>query len=602
MRNLCVSVAALALVASAARVDAYRSYDNGSGSGCVSCHPAYFDDPSNPTPFGSLHVGHLTKFGITSCGLCHQNPAGGDVPVLTYWSADGFGCAGCHGMDYGQTIPSGLTPPLVHEGEPKATAYGLRRAHALIFAAMNPPQPDLCSNCHFPGSSITGDPDPAPAIFPETVAPPYYGRATTNLTNPCDSSQESFEGVFPGLDNDGNGFADMEDSACSAPTSSTVTTTSSTTTTTIFPGTARRITVYPGQSIQDAVDAVVPGGSVYIMPGEYQEMHIGENAVTVGKNGIRLIAKSKPKQGVKVTLKPWGAQKNGIVVQPAVSGARIDGFKLRGITVQGFPNNGIVTRYVDNFRIEKNESIDNLENGIWPTLSADGLVKKNVAYGSEDAALWVEASENIRVLSNDVSFSPTGLEITVSNNILVKGNEIHHNTAGMGLYHAKGAGIPPLQPPDRNGDWDIIGNYIHDNNEPNNAPPGSLSASLPPGIGIALIGVDRVSVRKNRIENNDSFGLTIAQWCLVAGGCVDTDPPAPGFPDTWPDGNTVVSNVFTHNGTNGHGDFAFLAADITYVVVDPMAPDPTHGNCFAGNTYSTFVTLGTPPTEAQSCD
>src|SRR5262245_27163957 len=119
VRNLCVSIAALALVASATRVDAYRSYDNGSGSGCVSCHPAYFDDPSNPTPFGSLHVGHLTKFGITSCGLCHQNPAGGDVPVLTYWSADGFGCAGCHGMDYGQTIPSGLTPPLVHEGEPK---------------------------------------------------------------------------------------------------------------------------------------------------------------------------------------------------------------------------------------------------------------------------------------------------------------------------------------------------------------------------------------------------------------------------------------------------------------------------------------------------
>src|SRR5262245_41875109 len=586
LRNLCLSIAALALVASAARVDAFPSYDNGSGSGCVSCHPAYFDDPSNPTPFGSLHVGHLTKFGITSCGLCHQNPAGGDVPVLTYWSADGFGCAGCHGQDYGDVIPAGL----VHAGEPKATAYGLRRKHALIFEALA--QPDVCSTCH----------DPAPgAIFPETTAPPYYGRATTNLTNPCDSSQESFEGAFPGLDNDGNGFADMDDSACGAFV--TTTTTTSTTTTTTFPGTARLITVHPGQSIHDAVNAVMPGGKVYIMPGEYQEMHLGENAVTISKNGIRLIAKSKPNQGVKVILKPFGAQRNGIVVQPAVTGTRIDGFRLKGITVQGFPNNGIVTRFVDNFRIEKNESIGNLENGIWPTLSANGLVKKNVSYGSEDAALWVEASENVRVLNNEVSFSPTGLEITVSNNILVKGNEIHHNTAGMGLYHAKGAGIPPLQPPDRNGDWDIIGNYIHDNNEPNSAPPGSLSASLPPGIGIALIGVDRVNVRRNRIENNDSFGLTIAQWCLVAGGCNDTDPPAPGFPDTWPDGNTIVSNDFIHNGTNGHGDFAALAADITYVVVDPTAPDPTHGNCFAGNTPSTltFVKLGTP-IEAKSCD
>jgi len=282
-------------------------------------------------------------------------------------------------------------------------------------------------------------------------------------------------------------------------------------------------------------------------------------------------------------------QRNGLVVQGTPS-AHVVGFQVKGLTIQGFPNNGILTRYVDNFKIERNESIDNLENGIWPTLSANGLVKRNVAYGSEDSALWVEASENVRVLKNDLSQSPTGLEVTVSNNILVKGNEVHHNTAGIGLYNAKGAGLPPLQPPDKNGDWEIVDNYIHDNNLVNSAPPGSLSAELPPGIGMALIGVDRVTVRQNRIENNDSFGITVAQWCLVAGGCNDTDPPPAGFPDTWPDGNTFVQNTLTHNGTNGHGDFAFLAADLTYVVTEAG-----HTNCFADNTYSTFNVVGIPP-------
>ena len=62
---------------------------------------------------------------------------------------------------------------------------------------------------------------------------------------------------------------------------------------------------------------------------------------------------------------------------------------------------GIWLRHVDDFRIERNESIENLENGIFPTLSANGLVKKNVSYGSEDAALWVEASENVRVIGNE---------------------------------------------------------------------------------------------------------------------------------------------------------------------------------------------------------
>jgi parallel beta-helix repeat protein len=590
MRNLRPLLAALVLVSCVARVEAYPQYD-ASTCGQLSCHPNYFDDQSSPTPFGSLHVAHLTKFGITSCGLCHQNVNGGDgSPVLTYWSAEGYGCAGCHGMEYGQTIPTGLG--LSHEGAPKATAYGLRLKHKLAFDAAS--EPDVCSTCHFPGSTITGDPDPAPAIHPETYYPPYYGRPTDNLTNPCDSSQESWEGTPPGLDNDGNGVADMDDSACMGfvATSSTTVSTSTSTTTTTLPPTARRITVYPGQSIQDAVNAVAPGGTVYIMPGTYQETHGNQNAVTVSKSGIRLIARSKPKQNLKVILKASGAQRNGLVVE-GTSGTHIKGFQVKGLTIQGFPNNGILTRYLDDFKIERNESIDNLENGIWPTLSANGLVKRNVAYGSQDSALWVEASENVRVLKNDLSLSPTGLEITVSNNILVKGNEVHNNTAGIGLYHAKGAGLPPLSPPEKNGDWDIVDNYVHDNNLPNTAPPGSLSAELPPGIGMALIGVDRVTVRNNRIENNDMFGIAVAQWCLVAGGCDDNTAPAPGFPDTWPDGNTFVDNALTGNGTHGTGTFGPLAADITYVVLATG-----HDNCFADNTYSTFNVLGAPPTGA----
>ena len=67
-------------------------------------------------------------------------------------------------------------------------------------------------------------------------------------------------------------------------------------------------------------------------------------------------------------------------------------------------------------------------------------MKKNVSYGSEDAALWVEASENVRVIGNDISGSPTGLEVTVSKNIQIKKNDVHDNTVGMGLYH------PPERP------------------------------------------------------------------------------------------------------------------------------------------------------------
>jgi hypothetical protein len=570
VRNLGALVVALTLVTTwAPRVEAYPSYDDGSGVGCVSCHANFYN--------GGLHVSHLTKFGITSCTLCHQTYPG-EKPVLTYWSMDGYGCAGCHGRDYGETS--------VLSGLPKSTAYGLRRKHLMH----NPPI-TVCGTCHFPGSTETGVPDPAPAILPETVPPPYYGRATNNLTDPCSSAQESFDATI-GLDNDGNGAADYPaDSACFAfiPTTtttvstSTSTTTTSTTTTTL-PG-ARRITVFPGQSIQDAVDAIAPGGTIYVMPGIYQETHGGENAVTIHKNGIRLIARNKKRQGLNVVLQAGPGQHNGIVVEPAVANTRIDGFRIKGFTIQGFPNNGILTRYVDNFRIERNTSIDNLENGIWPTLSANGLVKRNVSYGSEDSALWIEASENIRVIGNELHHSPTGLEITVSNNVVAKKNDVHHNTTGIGLYHPSAAGLPPLMPLDRNGYWDIIGNYVHDNNEPNSAPPGTQAGGLPQGGGILVLGVDHVNVVRNKIENNDFYGITAVDYCLaVLGTDYDCGLHPPIVSDTQPQFNTFVSNKLDNNGTDPvpFGGFENFAADLTYLV---LGPGP---NCYANNRYATF--------------
>ena len=564
VRHLPALAAALILLGWTARVEAYPSYDDGAGNGCVSCHPDYKNQ-------GQLHTDHLVKFGITTCTACHQY-TGGQVPVLTYWSKDGFGCSGCHGMDYGETS--------IDSHQPKATSYGLRRKHALEFAAMA--QPDVCVTCHYPGSATTGEPDPAPDIFPETERPPYYGVLTT-LTDPCSSEQESFESVPPGLDNDGNGVADMDDSACQA-----------------FvepppppPPTAKRITVYPGQSIQDAVDAIAPGGTIYVMPGTYQEQHPGGNAVTISKNGIRLIARSNPKKGLKVILQPYGQQHNGIVVQPAGAG-RIDGSKIKGFTIQGFPNNGILTRNLDNFRIERNESIDNLENGIWPTLSANGLVKKNVSYGSEDSALWIEASENVRVFANELHHSPTGLEITVSNNIVARKNDVHDNTTGIGLYHPSAAGLPPLQPLDRNGFWEIVDNHVHDNNMPNSAPPDTMAAGLPPGGGILVLGVDNVSVEDNLIENNDFYGITVVDYCLAVDGTAnDCDQHPPQVTDTAPDNNVYVANNLVTNGTDPvpFGGLEAFAADISYLMLESG-----HPNCFARNTYSTFKAPFQKPT------
>lgn len=361
---------------------------------------------------------------------------------------------------------------------------------------------------------------------------------------------------------------------------------------------AATITVNPGDSIQAAVDAASPGDTVKVMPGDYTEPALSGPAVRITKS-IKLLAKSKLKDGIKVRILAGPGQTDGIVVEPANPGdPDIVGLKIQGFTVEGFPKMGIWLKHVQKFTIQGNESINNLENGIFPTLSAKGNVKKNVAYGSQDAALWVEASEDVRVMQNELYDSPTGLEITVSRNVKATKNDIHDNVVGVGLYHPNGASLPPLG---GDGDWVFKGNKIYNNNKVNTAPPGSLVSGLPSGLGVLMVGVDKVTIDKNEITGNDFVGVAVLDWCIALDGTdfdCDTNPP---IVQSAPDRNLIRNNTLGGNGGNPPGGlFGSLAGDLALVAFPfpPYAPLGGNFNCFEGNEAvppqlaPTFTVLG----------
>jgi len=338
---------------------------------------------------------------------------------------------------------------------------------------------------------------------------------------------------------------------------------------------AAAIVVNPGESIQAAVDAAAPGDVIKVMPGDYTETHGGPDAVLITKR-LKLIARNTTTESVR--LLAGAGNQNGIVVR-GLESALVEQVLIKGFTVEGFPNHGIWLEYANKFKIKNNTSANNLHNGIFPTLSANGLVKNNVSFGALDAGLWVEASENVRVINNEVHTNPTGLELTVSKKILVRGNDIHDNVVGLGLYHPNGASLPPLG---GDGDWEVIGNRIYNNNLPNPVV-GGLVGALPSGIGALVIGVDLVTMHKNEITGNDFVGITVVNWCDF-NDCV-ADPPVV---DQFPDNNTFTRNTVTGNGLNPDPDFpfAFLASDIL-----SFAPGST-GNCFSDNTAD--LTIPTP--------
>ncbi len=367
------------------------------------------------------------------------------------------------------------------------------------------------------------------------------------------------------------------------------------------PAEARTWVVHPGESIRAAISKARPGDRIEVLPGVYHEGGAGDlNALTITIDGIDLVG--RPSHDRPVVLENAGAQGYGIWVSPTNSagpgpeandelppcgldGSAIHGFSVQGFTVRGFEQHGVHLACVDGFRIDSNVAENNAVYGLFPVLSRHGVRADNTVTGSgRDAGIYVGQSDDVLIAGNRSEGNLIGLEVENSRHCTVIGNEISGNTVGLFVDVLFGKEITTQET------TTVAFNEVHDNNRPNTSDPGDLTAVLPSGVGILLVGADTTTVTRNEVEHNSFAGIGVLSLCVFF--TLQGQPCPPLDVDPNPDMNRITRNHVEDNGTvpTGNPVIDSLRADLAW-------DGSGTGNCWQGNEFSTSV-----PSPLPACD
>jgi parallel beta-helix repeat protein len=328
------------------------------------------------------------------------------------------------------------------------------------------------------------------------------------------------------------------------------------------PAHVRGITVNPGESIQAAVDKAMPGQTIYIKPGLYEE------AVLVNKANITIIG-LRGGHDERVIIKNPGDEENGFTVRD-----NGDGFVLKNVTVQDFEENGVFLVRVSGFELADITTINNGEYGLFPVRCSNGLIENCSATGHTDTGIYVGQSENIIVRKSVAFGNVNGFEIENCSDILVAQNDAYDNAAGMLIILLPGLTVKT------SANIAVAENNINSNNHPNFAPPGEgFESVVPSGSGILIVGVDNVLLKNNKITNNNFVGAAVVST-LVLGALAGLSPEAFADIEPNPDGANIINNKVTGNGSNP-------PAGLPLPGVDLLWDGSGNNNCWKNNDHQT---------------
>ena len=328
-------------------------------------------------------------------------------------------------------------------------------------------------------------------------------------------------------------------------------------------------TVLPGQSIQEALDAVSNGGRVTVMPGVYHEnLLITKNNITLKAYGARLEPPEEPQvtpcdsgppeddegsAAATLTAEAEAAPVSGICVIGTRPEQPVRGVDIRGIDIRNFGLNGVIVLFAHNTSVVDGTFIDNHEYGLAAFESKGTRFANNRVEGSEDAGIYIGDSEraNARVTGNEVAGNNLGIFLRNSQHGTVRDNNVHDNCAGI---------LVLADAPGPAGAYRVSQNLVTHNNRVCTDPEDPESKIS--GSGIVLLGAHDMDIHRNIVNENvpgDPGASPFAGGIVVVSGFGGTEPASNRITR-----NTAFENYFDilwdGSGTNNvlsHNSCAF---------------------------------------------
>lgn len=307
---------------------------------------------------------------------------------------------------------------------------------------------------------------------------------------------------------------------------------------------------YP--TIQEAVDAADPGDLVLIEAGTYEEAVVvqTENLVIRGVDRNTVI------------LDGGFEKENGFIVFS-------NGVAIENLTARNYTGNGLfwtgdydADRTLTGYRASYVTAHNNGDYGIYAFNATKGQFDHTYAAGSPDASYYIGQCKPCDALMVDVVGENSMLGYSGENatGVTIARSEFRNNIIGLVPNSQDSEELAP------NEGTTIVGNYIHDNNNP--AAPGyNEDFRVGHGSGVILIGTQNNVVERNTIVDNDRFGVIVLPWIADVFGGSDFE---------------ALDNVVRDNYVRG-------AQDGTQLALALLDSSSTFGNCFTGNDFETSL-------------